>query len=104
MADTTITVTYGGEPLVGAEVITSGGEIDEAYTTDGDGKVTIDLAIGYANCVLVAVRHASFPMDAYIAVWIMEGASDYLLTIPAYAVVEVGGDTRGIHAHFVTKL
>jgi len=58
MATTTITVTYDGQPLAGAEICV--GEFMERFvTTDENGQIISDLADNFAIVAPVVVRHAS---------------------------------------------
>ena len=58
MATTTITVLYGGEPLVGAEVCV-GGFLERFVTTNENGQIIADLEENFAIVAPVAIRHAS---------------------------------------------
>lgn len=102
MATSTITITYDGEPLVGAEVLSTAKNI--ITTTDANGQVTYSVADDYAVVVLMAVRHESFPMKAYIGLCLLEAGENYVLSIPFYAETEGGGPIRGIHCHFAEKV
>ena len=97
----TITITYGGEPLAEAEVFSTG--TDTVLVTDANGHLTSDFPDDYATVLLMAIRHDSFPMEAYVALCILEAGEDYTLAIPTYALDESGGELRGIHCHFATK-
>ena len=107
MAQTsTLTVKLTGEPLVGAEVITSVDIV--VQTTDGDGKISASLPDNYVACVFVAVRHSSIPNVTHVSLCILEAGEDYEINIPS-DVGESGSEDMGmrlygIHSRFITKL
>ena len=77
MATTTLTVTYDGQPLVGAEVC-MGSYMERFLTTDENGQIISDLAKNFAIVAPVVVRHASVGTVMGSVLLIESGASTTL--------------------------
>ena len=59
MPITTLTVTYNGQPLAGAEVCI-GAFQEQFLTTNENGQITANLDDGFAIVAPVVVRHENF--------------------------------------------
>lgn len=102
--NSTLTVKYEGDLLVGAEVFSTAKSI--VSVTDGSGQITDSLADDYASVIVVAVRHSSLAFTFYVT-FLLEAGLNYELNIP---IIKIDSEATGyspymgLHSGLVTEL